>query len=154
MAFVKEMRNRIIRIKVIEFCTTKLMLVKLIKNCTGLGLKESKDICDKMHMLPYNFVEINIPDSISGDLISVFTKGILECGGKFQINGGVQWDRNLKILDLGIGDNSDYNDFILESITYNNQKISENIIKFILNKLSKEDVQDVFKLIKKIINNS
>jgi ribosomal protein L7/L12 len=46
------MRNQVIKIKLIEKCANKLIFVKLIKDCSDLGLKESKDICDRLHSHP------------------------------------------------------------------------------------------------------
>jgi len=37
-----------IRFKLLSRCDNKLQVVKLIKDCTGLGLKDSKDIADLM----------------------------------------------------------------------------------------------------------
>jgi len=37
-----------IRIKLLSKCENKLQVLKLIKDCTGLGLRESKDIADLM----------------------------------------------------------------------------------------------------------
>ena len=39
---------RKIRFKLISKCDNKLQVVKLIKDCTELGLKDSKDIDDEM----------------------------------------------------------------------------------------------------------
>ena len=41
-----------LRIKLLSKCDSKLQVVKLIKDCTGLGLKQSKDLADEM----FNFV--------------------------------------------------------------------------------------------------
>ena len=41
--------KQVIKLKLIEKAESKLQLVKLIKDCSGLGLRESKDICDNLH---------------------------------------------------------------------------------------------------------
>lgn len=38
-----------IEIKLVKPTTEKLKFVKLIKDCSGLSLKESKDLCDSIH---------------------------------------------------------------------------------------------------------
>ena len=45
------MKNRI-KIRLIEPCKNKLYFVKLIKDCTELGLKDSKEVCDRLHDRP------------------------------------------------------------------------------------------------------
>ena len=40
--------KRRIRMKLLSECKNKLQVVKLIKDCTELGLRDSKDIADEM----------------------------------------------------------------------------------------------------------
>ena len=107
------MKNRI-RIQLIEPCKNKLYFVKLIKDCTDLGLKDSKEVCDRLHNRPDIIEEIVVKDSLDENGLHYsrkFINGMKNVEGKFNVNGGLQWDRNIKMLSLGIADESDYIDF-------------------------------------------
>jgi hypothetical protein len=111
--------RRTLRIKLIEPTPNKLQFVKLIKDCSGLGLRESKDLCDELHKSPHLVQDMPVRVSTMNETIdysSHFKSEIKNVGGKFLVNGGIQWERNIKILKLGIGDESDYSDFIKDYI--------------------------------------
>ena len=149
------MKNKI-RIQLIERCPNKLQFVKLIKDCTGLGLRDSKDVCDRLHDRPDLIEEIIVKDGVDENGITYskkFINGMKEFVlGEFNITGGLQWDRNLKMLSLGIADESDYIDFTNEFLIDNrNLEVSETILRFALSKLSKEDLQEVFTEINKTL---
>jgi hypothetical protein len=144
-----------IKIKLVEPTPNKLFFVKLIKDCSGLGLKESKDLCDDLHKNPDVAREMPIRDWESYDYstgkstpaITDFRKKFIDeikdVGGKFVVNGGVQWERNIKMLSLGIADKPDYTEFMKDYIL-NKFDNSEDILIFVLDKLSKEDLQEIF----------
>jgi hypothetical protein len=144
-----------IKIKLVESTPNKLAFVKLIKECSGLGLKESKDLCDELHARPKVVQEMPIRDWESYDYTTgksipattyyrrKFTTEIKDIGGRFIINGGVQWQRNVKMLSLGIADKPDYAEFMKDYIL-NKFDNSEDILTFVLDKLSKEDLQEIF----------
>lgn len=144
-----------IRIKLVKPTKEKLKLVKLIKDCSGLGLKEAKDLCDIMHANPEKTVEMSIRDwetidwstgvktPTTTDYRRKFINEIKDVDGKFIVNGGVQWERNVKMLQLGIADKSEYIDFIREYIL-NSFGNSEDLLTFVLDTISKEDLQEVF----------
>ena len=72
--------------------------------------------------------------------------------GKFNVTGGLQWNRNIKMLSLGIADESDYIDFVNEFLIDNrNLEVSETILRFALSKLSKDELQEVFTEINKTL---
>ena len=148
------MKNKI-RIQIIEPCRNKLYFVKLIRDCTGLGLKESKDVCDRLHNRPDIIEEIIVKDSLDENGLHYsrkFIEGMKNIEGKFNVTGGIQWQRNLKMLSLGIADESDYIDFTNEFLIDNrNLEVSETILRFALSKLSKEDLQEVFTEINKTL---
>jgi hypothetical protein len=148
------MKNRI-RIQLIEPCRNKLYFVKLIKDCTELGLKDSKEVCDKLHENPSFIQEITVKDSLDENGLHYsrrFINGMNNIDGKFNVTGGLQWERNAKMLSLGIADESEYIDFTNEFLIDNrNLKVSENILKFALSKLSKDELQEVFTEINKTI---
>ena len=72
--------------------------------------------------------------------------------GRFSVTGGTQWERNIKMLSLGIADESEYIDFTNEFLIDNrNLEVSENILRFALSKLSKDELQEVFTEINKTL---
>jgi hypothetical protein len=149
------MKNKI-RIQLIEKCPNKLQFVKLIKDCTGLGLRDSKDVCDRLHDRPDLIEEITVIDGVDENGITYskkFINGMREViQGKFNVTGGLQWDRNIKMLSLGIADESEYIDFVNEFLIDNrNLEVSQTILRFALSKLSKEELQEVFTEINKTL---
>ena len=149
------MKNKI-RIQLIEKCPNKLQFVKLIKDCTGLGLRDSKDVCDRLHDRPDLIEEITVFDGVDENGITYskkFINGMREViQGKFNVTGGIQWQRNLKMLSLGIADESDYIDFTNEFLIDNrNLEVSGTILRFALSKLSKDELQEVFTEINKTL---
>jgi len=151
-----------IKIKLVEPTPNKLAFVKLIKDCSGLGLREAKDLCDNLHGNPEKVHEMPIRDwesmdynteeywSMDGkktpaitDFRKKFTTEIKNVGGRFIVNGGVQWDRNVKMLTLGIAEKSDYIEFMKDYIL-NKFDNSEDMLNFVLDKISKEDLQEIF----------
>lgn len=147
--------RRTLRIKLLEPTTQKLAFVKLIKECSGLGLKEAKDLCDDLHHNPSIVREMPIRDwetydytigkstPAITDFRKKFTTEIKKIDGKFLVNGGIQWERNIKMLKLGIGGESDYSDFIKDYIL-NGLEDSENLLTLALSKISENDIKEVF----------
>jgi len=144
-----------IKIKLVQPTTQKLVFVKLIKECSGLGLKDAKDLCDNIHDYPERVHEMPVRDwetydyntgattPATTDYRRKFTTEIKNIEGKFVVNGGVQWDRNVKMLQLGIADKPDYTNFMKDYIL-NKFDNSEDLLTFVLDKLSKEDLQEIF----------
>jgi hypothetical protein len=146
------MKN-IIRIKLINQCAGKLQFVKNIKLiCTNLGLMEVKDIVDNICTQPFKYVEFEIPNNSSiYDVKKVlddlsWTSDDEMAFYNYEINGGVQWQREANMLRLGIGSRQDYLDFIKQSIETNFGN-SEELITFVLNKLSDEQLKETLEKI-------
>lgn len=133
-----------IQIKLIEPCTQKLLFVRLIKECSNLGLKESKDICDRLHSFPGQIQSFEVRDDDALNYAKKFRQDIIDCGGKFQVSGGIEFQRNYKMLELGIGDNSDYIDFIAESFFQNCLENPEEFLKFVLTRFNREQLIELF----------
>ena len=112
-----------------------MAFVKLIKEVSGLGLKESKDIADTFDYDINKTVEFEMSRDKS---IEQFRKDLKDIGGQYLVNGGVEFDREYKLLTLGLGEQEDYIDFISDNLNYFTNQ--EEAIKFILAKLSKEDL--------------
>ena len=129
-----------IRMKCVQKTPSKLAFVKLIKQVSGLGLKESKDIADTFDYDINKTVEFEIPKDIS---IDQFRKDLKEIGGQYLVNGGLEFEREYKLLTLGLGEQEDYVDFISENLNYFTNQ--EDTIKFILSKLTKEDLIELTK---------
>lgn len=130
-------------------CSNKLAFVKLVKDCTRLGLKDSKDIADKIWENPHIVSEIKLSDNYQRedgifDTYEEFTTNINSIG-EFEIWGGLEWERNLKMLSLSIGEHEDYIDFLSDWIKYNK---NDDVIKSMLSKIKKEDLVELVKQIK------
>lgn len=137
-----------VKLRIKQSFPAKLMLVKIIKNYTALGLKDSKDICDRLHELPYRPVEflLDAPvDIIPNEYARSFREELSEMGLEFDMSGGTDFERNRKLLVLGLGDKEDYISFLEEAMT--NQK---ELLTLALNKLSKDDLKEIFDNIKTI----
>jgi hypothetical protein len=137
------MRNQVIKIKLIEKCVNKLIFVKLIKDCSGLGLKESKDICDRLHSHPLEIQTFVVRQDGITNYAKKFRDEISNAGGKFIISGGTEFMRDFKILDLGIGDNEDYANFIIDYYE-NSFEDQKEFLKFVLSKLNREELLSIF----------
>jgi hypothetical protein len=143
---------RKIRIRVYK-CDSKLKFVKLVKECTGLGLKPSKDIADELFDSPGLYKEISLQENKideSGVLQDYYKKFITEIHdiGDFQINGGLAWERNLKMLSLGVGDLEEYTSFLSEYMSLNSLDDNKIILQKIISKLKKEDLIEIVENIK------
>ena len=125
-----------------ENCPTKLIFVKILKNYTELGLKETKEICDRLHEMPYKPIEIDINDSD----VDQFRQALLDIELNFIMNGDRKFERERKLLTLGLGEKEDYISFFVEcGDLFDNQK---EILNLALNKLSVEDLNEIFSKIK------
>lgn len=142
----------IIRFKLLSRCDNKLQVVKLIKDCTGLGLKDSKDIADLM----FNCIglvrelELREPYLKEGKIFNPFeefTTKIKEFGD-FYVTGGISWERDAKMLGLGIGETVDYVNFVSEYMTLNNTEENKLILQSLFSKLNKEDLIELVNKIK------
>lgn len=141
-----------IRFKLLSECKNKLQVVKLIKDCTGLGLRESKDIADEMFNNIGLVKEIKLakPYIRGGESFNPyeeFTKNIHEFGD-FQVTGGLSWERDSKMLSIGLGDIEDYANFVSEYMSYNNLEKNKIILETIFNKLEKKDLVELVNQIK------
>lgn len=144
---------RKIRFKLLSRCDNKLAVVKLIKDCTGLGLKDSKDIADLMFNNIGLVREIELIEPYldkNGEIIrpfELFTSKIKELGD-FYVTGGLSWERNAKMLSLGVGDTEDYVNFVAEYMTLNNVEENKMLLKVIFDKSKKEDLVELVNKIK------
>ena len=143
---------RKLRIKLLSKCENKLQVVKLIKDCTGLGLKDSKDIADDMFnkIGLVREIEITEPYTKDGKVFNPFEKFTTNINqfGDFQVTGGLSWERDSKMLGLGIGEIEDYAIFVSDYMCYNNLEENKIILESIFSKLNKEDLIELVNKIK------
>ena len=143
---------RKLRIKLLSKCANKLQVVKLIKDCTGLGLKDSKDIADDMFNKIGLVREIEIvePYTKDGKVFNPFEEFTTKINqfGDFQVTGGLSWERESKMLGLGIGETEDYATFVSDYMSYNNLEENKIILEILFSKLNKEDLIELVNKIK------
>ena len=130
-----------IKLKLVERCSSKLQFVKTIKECSNLGLKEAKDVCDRLHDGQIQVFEVRSDGTI--DYYKKFISDIPLSGGKLLISGGIEFQREYKMLELGIGSNEDYSEFILEYLEHNFENQKE-FLKFAFSKLNREQLVSIF----------
>lgn len=138
---------RKLKIKLLSKCENKLQVVKLIKDCTGLGLKDSKDIADTMFNNIGLVREIELKEGKIFNPYEEFTTKIKEFGD-FYVTGGLSWERDAKMLGLGIGETGDYVNFVSEYMTLNNTEENKLILQSLFSKLNKEDLVELVNKIK------
>ena len=143
---------RKLRIKLLSKCENKLQVVKLIKDCTGLGLKDSKDIADDMFNKIGLVREIEIvePYTKDGKVFNPFEEFTTKINqfGDFRVTGGLSWERDSKMLGLGIGETEDYATFVSDYMSYNNLEENKIILEVLFSKLNKEDLIELVNKIK------
>jgi hypothetical protein len=144
--------KRKIRMKLLSECKNKLQVVKLIKDCTELGLKDSKWIADEM----FNYIglvkeidlrEPYIKEGKTFNPYEEFTKNI-QTFGHFHVTGGLSWERDAKMLGIGVGDVEDYANFVSEYMSYNNSDENKIILEVLFSKLDKKDLVELVNKIK------
>ncbi len=99
------------KIRIICNSKTKssLAFVKALKEFSGYGLKEAKDCADSLHANG----EVNFDYHGSSSDISQFRKFINELpDGSYIVNGGVEVERERKLLSMGLGTQNEYIDFL------------------------------------------
>lgn len=147
------MKRDKIRMRLKSECKSKLAFVKIVKEYTGNGLKDSKFAADEMFdnqkQGSTNWTELEIFNNKMPNFTELKFE-LSEIGADCDIVGGVQWQRNYKMLELGIGDSEDYRLFIKEYII----STSDDHLELLISKLSDESLQEVFKEISKEIKES
>lgn len=140
------MHNKV-KLTCIEKPTSKLMFVKIIKMTTGLTLKESKDITDSLFNNLNTSIEIELVEKIEEfSSIEYLKSNLPNCGGQVKVSGGLEWQRNYKILTLGLGDDKEYINFLSDYLV-DYKKV--DFLKMILSKLEKKELIDLVNKIEK-----
>ncbi len=117
-----------------------LYMVKFIKEISGLGLKEAKDLCDKLRSNSNKFYPISIEQPLLHKLK-------YECKNyNLTTSYNTEFLRNINILKVGVGTETDFIEAILEvSKMYNN---SDEILATVLSKLNKDQLSKILNEIK------
>lgn len=90
--------------------TSKLNLVKAIKLFSGMGLKESKEVVDKVSM---GFEQV-IKAKPGKSEISAVREILSECDGCVWRLNDQEQIRNKKLIDLGMGTKEDLAEYLVE----------------------------------------
>jgi hypothetical protein len=140
------MKN-IIKVKLINDCNNKLRFVKNVKELCDLGLRDAKDIVDRICQKPYTTFEFEVPMSTSTKEAYDKLTYDLKPDNILEINGGSQLQREIKMLQLGVGERKDYLDFLKQHIQTNFGN-SDEMLTFVLDKLTQEQLQETIDKIK------
>ena len=126
-------------------CERKLQFVKILHANTrirGYGLANCKDICEDIfdnfetgNLRNVEF-EVDDRDKFYSDLRDNYSES------EFSLNGGIQHDRDVKILQLGLGEKEDYVNYFIENIKFLDDdqiiKLFNNISVYLTNDNLKE----------------
>lgn len=126
-------------------CERKLQFVKILHENTrirGYGLVNCKNICEDIfdnfetgNLRNVEF-EVDDRDKLFNDLKEFYSVS------EFSLNGGVQHDRDVKILQLGLGEKEDYVNYFIENIKFLDDdqiiKLFNNISVYLTNDNLKE----------------
>lgn len=125
---------------------SKLMFVKLIKEYSGLGLKDSKDLCDPLFesnsQLEFELSEERFNLNYTQILIRL-KKELYKIDDCLLL---VNNNRNVKLLSLGLGEKKEYINFLSENISF----LNDEEIKDFLNILNKDKLIKLTNKINKI----
>ena len=136
-----------VRVKMLKPSNSKLQLVKSLKDLSGLGLRDSKNIIDELHYGREQTIILNSRDDART------LKKQFNDYGKFQINGGVDHDRNIQLLSLGLGETQEYIDEISDRIFFQlDDENSKLMLNFALSKITQENLIEILNESNSFIN--
>ena len=131
----------------LEPSNSKLQLVKSLKDLSGLGLRDSKNIIDELHYGREQTIILNSRDDART------LKKQFNDYGKFQINGGVDHDRNIQLLSLGLGETQEYIDEISDRIFFQlDDENSKLMLNFALSKITQDNLIEILNESNSFIN--
>lgn len=125
--------------------SSKLNLVKIIKTFTGLGLRDSKDIVDKVVDCPTMFTM-----RMSLEKIKQFRSELLNTDAEFDLND-IEKIRNQKLIDLGLYEKSDLIDGIIDmdinKIISNGFSLSKmkEVLNIVYSNISEDKLKEIYK---------
>lgn len=146
--------NRKVQLKLKSRVNSKLAFVKIVKEYTSWGLKDAKFYADRLFedfekgRGRFSELELENPQNFKS-----FLSDLKDIGVDAYVTGGTQWDRDFKMLSLGIGEKEDYINFISEYIRC--MPYEDNpILGMALSMLNKDQLNDIINKIKKEYDSS
>lgn len=143
--------SSIVRIKCIGKIDSKLQFVKTMKTHSGLGLKESKDLCESiMENKGQDFIVnvITSPMEFENEISQML-------GPNIQVSNR-EVERQIKLVSLGLGDDNDKIELILDDLSaklltkvrINNDRdlypIFKNFLFDIITEFNSQQLEEIF----------
>lgn len=139
------MKSIKIKIRVVKTPTmshAKLHIVKLIRECSEKDLHYSKHLFEDIIDNPATWYELDIPQKN----FQKFTSEINSFSGEFEIVNHEQWQREINLLKLGVGEKEDYQ-IAIKSIIDFRLEDKDLILNELLNKLTIEQLKEVMTIV-------
>lgn len=139
------MKSIKIKIRVVKTPTmshAKLHIVKLIRECSEKDLHYSKHLFEDIIDNPATWYELDIPVKN----FQKFTSEINSFSGEFEIVNHEQWQREINLLKLGVGEKEDYQTAIKSIIDFRLED-KDLILNELLNKLTIEQLKEVMTIV-------
>ena len=100
-----------VELRYIKDINSHLQFVRLIKEFTGMGLKEAKEFCDNCRSYPNTPFVLMVNNDIE------FKSKIEDSMGDSILVSNKEHQRNIKLIKLGIGDYQDMIDILSDQIS-------------------------------------
>ena len=139
---MKSIKLKIRVVKTPTMSHAKLHIVKLIRECSEKDLHYSKHFFEDIVDNPATWYELDIPQKN----YHKFTSEINSFSGEFEIVNHEQWQREINLLKLGVGEREDYHTAIKSMIDFELED-KDIILNEIFNKLTIEQLKDVINVI-------
>lgn len=139
---MKSIKLKIRVVKTPTMSHAKLHIVKLIRECSEKDLHYSKHLFEDIVDNPANWHELDIPVKN----FQKFTSEINSFSGEFEIVNHEEWQREINLLKLGVGEKEDYQTAIKSIIDFRLED-KDLILNELLNKLTIEQLKDVINVI-------
>ena len=139
---MKSIKLKIRLVKIPTISNAKLNLVRLIRDCTEKDLVYSKHLFEDIVDNPTTWYEIDMPQKN----YHKFTSEINSHSGEFEIVNHEEWQREINLLKLGVGEKEDYQTAIKSIIDFGLHD-RDKLLNEILNKLTIEQLKEVMTLI-------
>ena len=139
---MKSIKLKIRLVKIPTMSNDKLNLVRLIRDCSEKDLRFSKVLFEYIVDNPTTWYEIDIPYK----KLHKFTSEINSFSGEFEIANHEEWQREINLLKIGVGEKEDYHTAIKSIIDFGLPD-RDTLLNEILNKLTIEQLKEVMTLI-------
>ena len=119
----------------------KLHIVRLIRECTEKDLIFSKHLFEEIVENPLSWYQVDIPITN----YHKFTSEINSYTGEFEIVNHEEWQREITLLKLGVGEKDDYQNASKSMIDFGLED-RDILLNEILNKLTIEQLKEIITL--------